>query len=435
MEKYSGALGVRRPGDWTGRFDPLPNTDPISDESFVESWGILPQEPLTLCGTSRFAHEARASLRTGLASTRIQVKPTIQVQIESGRVGITVDAELSEVAGHLRQVKADVPEGIQIVEVTAEGLSEWTISGDRRLHLTFDRPITRPKRHLRIVAWVPLNEDPLRISTRQHMIKTPWFSWYGMEASAGFLTVSSIARPEMRGSTGLTLISSESSGTGVSSMPRHRSTYRVDDPRKLGAIVWESMPARVSVAIESQMTIHPDSVEWVAVLRYDVIGGALDAIRLRMPAAWAANAELRLYGSEYQLTRETSGQFSSWSITPERPIWGSQRFALRATRSLDADREIVHPEISPLGQGAVDIYCLGVVNATDWPVTIDNTLGLQPIPFGSRFQASEFATGAGTAVGAFRVFQKSWALTTQFSRNPSQDGASREGSAPWPSRT
>ena len=36
------------------------------------------------------------------------------------------------------------------------------------------------------------------------------------------------------------------------------------------------------------MTIHPDSAEWVAVLRYDVIGGALDAIRLRMPAAWAA---------------------------------------------------------------------------------------------------------------------------------------------------
>ena len=117
-----------------------------------------------------------------------------------------------------------------------------------------------------------------------------------MEASAGFLTISSISKPEMRGSTGLTLISSESSGAGGTTPPRHRLTYRVDDPRKLGEILWESMPARVSVAIESQMTIHPDSAEWVAVLRYDVIGGALDAIHLKMPAAWAAGAELRSLG-------------------------------------------------------------------------------------------------------------------------------------------
>ena len=39
VERYFGAVGVRRPGDWTGRFDPLPDTDPITDESFVESWG------------------------------------------------------------------------------------------------------------------------------------------------------------------------------------------------------------------------------------------------------------------------------------------------------------------------------------------------------------------------------------------------------------
>ena len=75
VERYSGSLGVRRPGDWTGRFDPLPDTDPISDESFVESWGTLPQEPLTLCGTSRFVRECRASLQTGLAPTRFRSSP------------------------------------------------------------------------------------------------------------------------------------------------------------------------------------------------------------------------------------------------------------------------------------------------------------------------------------------------------------------------
>lgn len=102
----------------------------------------------------------------------------------------------------------------------------------------------------------------------------PWFGWVGMDASAGFVTISSVTKPEMRGATGLTLISTESARAGVTAAPRHLSTYRVDDPRKLGEIVWESIPARVSVAIESQMTIDADSAEWVAVLRYDVIGGA-----------------------------------------------------------------------------------------------------------------------------------------------------------------
>ena len=337
MERYSGSLGVRRPGDWTGRFDPLPDTDPISDESFVESWGTLPQEPLTLCGTSRFVRECRASLRTGPAPTRVQVKPTINVQIESGRIAMTVDAELAELSGHLRHVEVEVPENIQIIEVTAEGLTDWTIAADHRLHLMFDRPITRPKRHLRVLAWIPLLEDPLQISTRQHRVTTPWFWWDGVEASAGFLTISSIVKPEMRGSTGLTLISSESSGAVVTTSPSHRSTYRVDDPRKLGEILWESMPARVSVAIESQMTIHPDSAEWVAVLRYDVIGGALDAIHLKMPAAWAAGVALHLSDSEVQLTKETRGPDAFWTITPARPIWGSQRFVLRASRQLDSE--------------------------------------------------------------------------------------------------
>ena len=145
VERYSGSLGVRRPGDWVGRFDPLPDTDPISDESFVESWGNLPQEPLTLCGTSRFLRECRASLQTGPAPTRVHVNPTVDVQIESGRIAMTVDAELTELSGHIRQIEVEVPESIQIIEVTADGLTDWTIAADHRLHLMFDRPINRPR--------------------------------------------------------------------------------------------------------------------------------------------------------------------------------------------------------------------------------------------------------------------------------------------------
>jgi hypothetical protein len=423
VERYAGSLGVRRPGDWTGRFDPLPASEPIGDETFVDSWGMLPQEPLTLCGTSRFVHECRASLVTGPGATRIQLKPTVDVQIESGRVAVTVAAEVLELSGHLRELKAILPENLKVIEVSADGLSDWSVSAGGRLRLNFDRPFAGSRRRLRIVAFLPIVEEPLRQSGREYRIKTPWLTWEGVDAIAGFVTLTSPAKPEMRGASGLTLISTESARAGLSAAPRHRSTYRVDNLHALGEMVWESIPARVNVAIESQLTIDPDSSEWIAVLRYDVIGGALDVIRLRMPAIWAANAELRFAGSAYQLTRETSGAFAFWSITPERPIRGSQRFVVRATRASNADREIDYPEVSPLGQGGVDAY-LTVIDATDRTLGVTSASGLQPAQFATRFRAGEFASAGGRLVGAYRVGQKSWALRVQLPRGTGAEGGS-----------
>jgi hypothetical protein len=226
----------------------------------------------------------------------------------------------------------------------------------------------------------------------------------------------------------LTRISSESSGGVGATTPRHSSTYRVEDPRRLGEIVWESVPPRVSVSIESQITIHPDSAEWVAVLRYDVIGGALDAIYLKMPAAWSASASLHLSSGEYQLTTETRGADAFWTITPERPIWGSQRFVLRSSRHLEADRSIVHPEITPRGKGVVDAY-LSIINATGQPLATANAVGLQSITYASRFQAREFATFGGTAVGAFRVVKDSWNVSVELPKIASRDLDSWSSSA------
>ena len=114
----------------------------------------------------------------------------------------------------------------------------------------------------------------------------------------------------------------------------------------------------------------------------------------RMPASWSSAAELHFSGGGHQLTTETRGQTAFWTITPERPVWGSQRLVLRSSRPLQADREITYPEISPLGRGAVDA-CLAVVNATGRPATIENPVGLERIEYSSRFQAREFAAPSG----------------------------------------
>lgn len=176
------------------------------------------------------------------------------------------------------------------------------------------------------------------------------------------------------------------------------------------------------------MTIHPDSAEWVAVLRYDVVGGSLDAIHLRVPAAWAATAELRLAGSEFQLTTETRKDSAFWTITPERPIWGSQRFVLRSSRPLGSDREIVYPEVSPQGRGAADAV-LRVVNATGRPLAIESSAGLERIGDSGRFRAREFAIDVGSSIGTFRVSRESWILRAQLPRVGSEAGASQGGGA------
>ncbi len=124
VERYSGMLGVRRPGDWTGRLDPILGSEPISDESFVKSWGTLPDEPLTLCGTKRFTRECGASLLTGPTPLRVTVKPTVGLQLEPGRVLISVDAELSEPSGRFGEVVAKLPENSQIIrKFAADGLA------------------------------------------------------------------------------------------------------------------------------------------------------------------------------------------------------------------------------------------------------------------------------------------------------------------------
>ena len=427
-ERFSGALGARRPGEWTGRLDPVVGSDPISDESFVKAWGSLPDEPLTLCGTRRFVRDCRASLATGPTPTRLSVKPTVGLQFEPGRVVMTVEAELSEPSGRFGQVDAALPAGLELFEVSGPGLGYWSSTARGRLRLMFDGSNMSTRRRVRLVGSIRVSEDARTIGSRQHRMAVPWIKWQDAELLAGFLAASSTSKLDVQGGTGMTVISSESSGAGVMTSPRNRLTFQVDDPRQLGEVSWASIPSRVNVRVDSQMTIHPDSIDWVAVLRYDVLGGALESIHLRMPASWSAAADLQFAGSRHQLTTETRGQTTIWTITPERPVLGSQRLVIKSSRALLAERAITHPEISPLGRGAVDA-CLAVVNATGRPVTIENNAGLERVDYSARFQAREFAEPTGTSPGAFRVVKESAILEVQLPREAAGAGEFREGSA------
>ena len=126
--------------------------------------------PLTLCGTRRFVRECRASLSTGPTPPRLSVKPTVQLQLEPGRVVMTVEAELSEPSGRFGHVEAKVPAGLRIIQVSAAGLADWSTTADGRLRLMFDGSTASPRRRLRLMGSIPVSEDPLEIGSRQHRI-------------------------------------------------------------------------------------------------------------------------------------------------------------------------------------------------------------------------------------------------------------------------
>jgi hypothetical protein len=307
-------------------------------------------------------------------------------------------------------------------------LTDWSISPERRLHLVFNRRGAMSRHHVRIAGWIPLNEDPMRVEPHEKRIPTPWIGWGGAEARSGSLTVSSTSRLELKEAAGLVPIVSESSDSVGPTSSHHRRTFLVDDPRRMGAIVWDPIPPRVKVAIESRMTIHPETAQWVAVLGYDVLGGALEAIHLRLPAAWAAKADLQFSSGKYELATDVRGPWAFWVITSPQPLLGAHRFVLRATIPLTAEREITHPEISPLGPGLVDAS-LGIVNATGLPMTTEGGVGLKKIPYADHFHAKEFVDSIGTPIAAFQVVKDAWVLKAQRARSGTEFVSSREDTA------
>jgi hypothetical protein len=414
VDGYTGLLGVRRPGNWTGRLESVPGSDPLSDESFVKAWGPLPDDMLTLSGTTRVARGDRLVFPTGPAPSRIKVKPTTQLRIESGRIDLQFDAELNELSESLDHLDVAVPRDLAILGVDSEGLTHWSRPEGRRLLLRYDRAFSRSRRRLRISGWIPVLEDPLKVGIQQHRAPTPWLDVARMESVPGLLIVTSHTRVDTVGARGLTLESaSPLAGLGLSASDSlFRQSYRVDDPSKLGELLWNSAPPLVKVLIESQLTVHFDSAEWVAVLRYDVLGGALDAIHLKVPTPWAARAQVEVPGNRPRLKADQYGPVTFWTITPERPIWGTQRLVLRSALPSLAGQEVQHPEITPLGRGVADTY-LGLVNATGSTLTTAGSSGLDAITYASRFKAEEFGQVPGAEARAFRVERDNWSLRVQ----------------------
>ena len=246
---------------------------------------------------------------------RLFIRPSVQVRIESARVVVVAEADV-EASAHAPMTVAQLPPGMRIVRVSGDGLVAWSASSDRLLRLTWTRRDSRARGRVRIVGWIPIEENALEVGTRPQRLRTPWVAWPGAEVGPGALTIFSAAPAEVRGGTGLlpapappppasSAVTRVEMGVpdpieaieGVpSSSPGPRLSFVVMDADRRGELSWESRPPKVAVTVESQLTIDPDFAHWVAVIRYDILGGALDRIDLKIPAAWAAGEGVALRG-------------------------------------------------------------------------------------------------------------------------------------------
>jgi len=423
-----GLLAVRRPGHWTGRLESPPDAEPVGDETFVRAWGPLPDEPLTFAGTVRFNHRDAVEFSTGPAPTRWRLRPTTRLRIDSGRIDCRIEAELTEITGLLDHVDLKLPDDLIVVGVESEDLTDWSRPPGEPLQVRFDRVDLKSRRALVIRGWIPVSRASAASAPAKLRARLPWI---GVAAPAvvlpGTLEIASRGEVDLTSAEGgaTPLAAGEvEPAEGETAPGWSRWVYRIDDPAKVGELRWAPPPPRVNVQITSQLTVHPDSAEWVAVLLYDVIGGELDAIHLKAPAAWAARARLQMTGLDHQLTTESRDQSTYWTMTPERPIWGPQRVVLRSSLPLASEQEIDFPEVSPLGRGIVDCN-LGIVFATASLPTTEGSAGLRPIAYASRFQDAAFGGATGMATRAFRVERDGWSLKVQ--APPHGDPASSAG--------
>ena len=300
------------------------------------------------------------------------------------------------------------------MSVEGEDLSTWSRPTAGSLRLRFDGVGSGPnpnRREVRLTTWLPALTDPMATSVPPQDLEIPWLHWNLLESKGATLSIASMGRFQIAQVAGVVPVTPPAvpAEGSVPRIPTYRATYRVDRPEGPGRLTWEIEPARVSVQVESQLTLLSETAEWVASIRYDVSGGAASLVHLRLPTEWAANARLSVEGQSYHISPETRGASTFWIIRPEHPIWGEQRLVVRATMPLPRHGDLLFPELIPLGRGAADTY-LALIDASGNRARIEASTGLQPVVSEGRFRAREFASALTVAPQVFHVRLEAWTL-------------------------
>lgn len=438
LDRSTGMLAFRRPADWVGRLTTGAGAEAVGDEAFVRAWEARPGDPLTLSGVVKLpspaSRTALPQVETGPRPPRLRVAPTVQMTVSAGRIDLVTEAELAETAASVYETQMSCPPGFRVARVSADGLTHWERPEGGPLVLRFDGPPLR-QRKLRVVGWLAVADDPLVLSRSSRELVVPWPRWFGQDEQPGTLTVVAPSPIQLIPSSTAADGPAETPGPAPPTGPPYRMTHRVNRPDDPGRVRWEVEPPRVAVLVRSQLTIDPESAGWVAEIRYDVSGGPLDAINLRLPTDWARAASVGFAGAgvSHQQVTETRGETTYWSLRPERPVWGSQRLVVRSSIPFVRGEARAFPDLDPLGWGRVETY-LTIVNATRRAISVEGSSALKPVAAQATDPDDELAASAPRTAPAttYRVVKDPWTLRIQKPGDRTPEGSDPD--APRPER-
>jgi hypothetical protein len=415
------SVAIRRPKDWAGRLELPATLMPMTEAEFLEEWGELSDNSLSFVAAARGATPLSINLNTGPASPRRSIRPEVHLAVQSGRINILINAHLSDRSGRTYGLLAQIPPELRLVSIEADGLTYWTRTSPDKLRLRFDGESGGP-RSLHIEGWIPLPPALSEIAgpSSAHSLAIPWPAWPGSEVEPGTLTVSAPRACEVTLDTraGVSPIRNEAEpSTSSSPLELQTMTYRVDRSEGLGRLIWRDEPPRVSVRVDSLLTVADRSAVWNASARYSVSGGPVEVIRLKVPTPWAEVLEIESPGARLD-AKETDGSSTIWTVRLDRPIWGTREFLLRAEKRLSADETLTVPDLVPQGRGTVETY-VAIDEVSGRDVALEGSSGLQPVE-PSRFESRLFPMSQGVRRSAFKVSARRWTLRVRAGEAPGE---------------
>lgn len=416
---YFGAVALRRPPHWRGRIDNEDLDLPWTDEQFVRAWGRLPDDSLTFAGTTRFNSTPRIQVDLTPQAERTMLRPRLALKIEAGRILVHGEASWTENPGQWLDLELAIPPALVLTRLSADGLTAWTRPAPDQLRLRFDTQ--RPAQgSIRWDGWIRAGGEPNAPRPSESRASIPWPTFANASSEIGTLTIdapleTSLAfdpEPETAVLTAapskqpnpLSDIAASSSAAGY-----NRWEFNVLDPSTLPALVWSPSSSRANVRVESHLILGKDQVLWGAAVRYQIRGGPLDALLLRIPAPWSrpdsTSITLLDAAQPYTVSSSISRDDVVWTIRPRQPatsavenrplFWSEVTVLIHARRPLPRDATIEAPDVVPLGQGTVETL-LAVRDASGQTVTRSSLQGLKPLDPSER-SVTRFATPDASA--------------------------------------
>ena len=406
---FSGLLALRRPGDWNGRLAEAAGFSARDDESFVDSWGALPEDSLTLAGAVAFRGVATPAAAVGPPRLHRTIRTTTVLELGEGRVDVGIEAILRDVSGRSNDLDVVLPQSFVLTKLDATGLSSRGQRIGDRVHVEFSEA-SEAVRTVTIRGYFLAVPERVEGESAGFHIDRPLPQWSGALEEEGLVALVGGTKAALDVGPEDAQITPAEAPSGAAERGSHRA-YRVHRSGDVRAVRWSAHPPRIGVYLQSRLMIDRERLRLDSTLRYEPQGGPLEAIYLKVPTAWADGADVRLIGESYQRTAETRGDWTIWSIRPDRPIWGIANLRVLRTQNISGGSSVSFPDILPLGRGRVD-KVVTVENSANHPIEIEGSSGLVAIdPIGVIGDSVDKAPSVH--VDAFRVTSEKWALVVR----------------------